>query len=109
MFYFLKPAISICITTSPQVTVSLFFVFFVDLDLLISPLAQSSGPLFVCVYVIAWQGSAPSRLCEDLNVIHWAETVLLPASLPFCLSTLMAAQHKRGQCRKQSLFIDERF
>lgn len=27
MFYFLKPAISICITTSPQVTVSLFFFF----------------------------------------------------------------------------------
>lgn len=46
---------------------------------------RAHSPLFVCVYVIAWQGSAPSRLCEGLNVIHWAETVLLPASLPFCL------------------------
>lgn len=69
---------------------------------------RAHGPLFVCVYVIAWQGSALSRLCEGLNVIHWAETVLLPASLPFCLTLLMAAHYKRGQCHKQSLFIDER-
>lgn len=82
--------------------------FIVDLDPPRSTLARSSGPLFVCVYVIAWQGSAPSRLCEGLNVIHWAETVLLPASFSFCLTLLMAARYKRGQCHKQSLFIDER-
>lgn len=81
---------------------------FVDVDAIRSTLARRSGPLFVCVYVIAWQGSAPSRLCEGLNVIHWAETVLLPASLSFCLTPLMAAQYKRGQCHKQSLFIDEK-
>lgn len=68
----------------------LFVCFFVDFGLLPSPLALSSGPLFVCVYVIAWQGSAPSRLCEGLNVIHWAETVSLPPSLPVCLSILIA-------------------
>ena len=42
------------------------------------------------------RGQPPSPLCEGLNVIHWAETVLLPASLPFCLTPLMAAQYKRG-------------
>lgn len=82
--------------------------FFQDSDPLRSSLALSSGPLFVSVYVIAWQGSAPIRPCEGLNVIHWAETVLLPASLPFCLTPLMAAQYKRGQCHKRSPFIDER-
>lgn len=107
-FYFLKAKISISIITNPGITVESVSLFHVDLDHLRSTLAQSSGPLFVSVYVIAWQGSAPSRLCEGLNVIHWAETVLLPASLPFCLTPLMAARYKRGQCHKQSLFIDER-
>lgn len=52
---------------------------------------------FVSVYVIAWQGSAPVCLCDGLNVIHWAETFLLPASLPFCLHPLLVkAQYKRG-------------
>lgn len=71
-------------------------IFLVYLDLLASPLAQSSGPLFVCVYVTAWQGSAPSRLREGVNVIHWAETVLLPASLPFCISTLNGCATQKG-------------
>lgn len=81
--YFLFLLIFICITRFFDI-----FFFLVDLDLPVFHFAQSLGPLFVCVYVIAWQGSAPSRLCEGLNVIHWAETVLLPASLSPSVSAL---------------------
>lgn len=92
----LKPPLSISIIpTQTQPVVSVV----VDLDTL--KIHTCSGPLCVSVYVVAWQGSAPSRPCEGLNVIHWAETVLLPSSLQFCLTPLMAAQSWRGQCHKQ--------
>lgn len=81
---FLFPLIFICITRILQVTVGQFFL--VDLDPTVFHCTELGS--FVCVYVIAWQGSAPSRLCEGLNVIHWAETVLLPASLSPSVSAL---------------------
>lgn len=59
-FSLLRPSVSVSIITNPHVTVQSLFV---HLNLLRSSLAQSPGPLFVSVYVIAWQGSAPSRLC----------------------------------------------
>lgn len=67
------------------------WTFFLVVDLVLF----YPGSLFDCVAVAPWQGSASSCLCEGLNEIHWAETVLLPVSRRFCIHTQMAAQHKR--------------
>lgn len=84
--------------------IGLAFAALVSTKILTCP--EAWVPLFVSVYVIAWQGSAPIRLCEGLNVIHWAETVLLPASLPFCLTPSPRLHStKGGLSHKRSLFI----
>lgn len=76
------------------------FLLFVDLVLLY-PIFP--GSLFDSAAVAAWQGSASSCLCEGLNEIHWAETVLLPVSAS--VSTPKWLYSTKDQCCTQNLVI----